>query len=502
MIELRPYQNTCIQRVRELFISRKRRVILCAPTGGGKTAMFTYMVVNSLARGNNALIVTDRVELLKQAGGSFERFGISPQMITAGSKPDLTLPCHVAMVETLSRRADDYAVFLASRKLVVFDEAHKASFDKLFPYLSDDCYVIGATATPERKGNQISLECFYSDIVQPVDTPDLIELGFLSKAKTYGIPIDLKGVKKVAGEYDPKALADRYAERKVYEGVIENYNRICPNTKTLAFSASISQSEMLCERMQNAGLNAKHLDSNMTYEDRAEILTWFKTTDNAILCNVGILTTGFDCPDVRTIILYRATTSLPLFLQMCGRGSRITESKSEFTILDFGNNVFVHDRWEAERTWSLKKKEKKKRNADDVAPIKNCPKCNNIVSKAAKECDSCGHKFKEEKDPNAVNEFVVLQLLPPHDRIRKLNMMTWEERAHLCKTAPNHREAMKMAASILHKTSYQSDAERFIDLLGQSFNWFRTKEAKERYSVLRGEGSSPMLPMALEHPTR
>jgi superfamily II DNA or RNA helicase len=464
--------------------------------------MFTYMVVNALSRGNNALIVTDRVELLKQAGGSFERFGISPQMITAGSEPDLTLPCHVAMVETLARRADDYAVFLASRKLVVFDEAHKANFDKIFPYLSNDCYVIGATATPERKGNQISLEMFYSDIVQPVDTPHLIELGFLSKAKTYGIPIDLKGVKKVAGEYDPKALADRYAERKVYEGVIENYNLICPNTKTLAFSASISQSEMLCERMQNAGLNARHLDSNITTDERNETLHWFRNTDNAILCNVGILTTGFDCPDVRTIILYRATTSLPLFLQMCGRGSRITDDKTEFTILDFGNNVFVHDRWEAPRTWSLKKKEKKKRNAADVAPIKNCPKCNNIVSLSAKQCDNCGHKFKEEKDPNAVNEFVMLQLLPPRDRVVKLNAMTWEERAHLCKTAPNHREGMKMAASILHKTSYQHEAERFIDLLGKSFNWFRTKEARDRYSVLRGEGSSPVLSASLEYETR
>ena len=43
--------------------------------------------------------------------------------------------------------------------------------------------------------------------------------------------------------------------------------------------------------------------------------------------NVGILTTGFDCPNVEAIILNRATKSLSLYYQMIGRGSRIAENK-------------------------------------------------------------------------------------------------------------------------------------------------------------------------------
>lgn len=35
-----------------------------------------------------------------------------------------------------------------------------------------------------------------------------------------------------------------------------------------------------------------------------------KILPNAVLCNVGILTTGFDCQTVGVIILYRAAKSL------------------------------------------------------------------------------------------------------------------------------------------------------------------------------------------------
>jgi DNA or RNA helicases of superfamily II len=60
----------------------------------------------------------------------------------------------------------------------------------------------------------------------------------------------------------------------------------------------------------------RHLDSTMDAETRKERLKWLKITPNAVLCNVGILTTGFDEPTIEVVILYRATTSLPLFLQM------------------------------------------------------------------------------------------------------------------------------------------------------------------------------------------
>ena len=117
MIKLRPYQTDIVDSLR-LTLGKHRRSVLCAPTGAGKTIMFTYMISEHLKRGGNVLVLTHRTELLKQSGSSFQKFGLSPEYITAGSKPDLTAKLHVCMVETLERRKEAYNEFIQSKSLV------------------------------------------------------------------------------------------------------------------------------------------------------------------------------------------------------------------------------------------------------------------------------------------------------------------------------------------------------------------------------------------------
>jgi len=470
--QLRDYQLTVVESILSSLTKGNKRVVMCLPTGGGKTRIFTYMVKRHLNKNGKVLVLTDRIELLKQAGGSFDSFGIEPELIIAGSKSDLTLACHVAMVETLSRRATDYATFIQTRTMIILDECHKATFDKLFPYFNDNTFVIGATATPYRSGKQPSLDQFYTDIIQVIDTPELIKKGFLSDAETYGLPIDLSGIKKKEGDYDLNDMANRYEERKVYQGVIENYNRICPNSKTLAFASNIESSKSLCSKMLSSGLNARHLDSTMTNYERVETLDWFKTVKDGILCNVGILTTGFDQPDVETVILYRATTSLPLFLQMVGRGSRTTETKQRFTILDFGNNIKTHDFWEANRTWTLNKVVKKKK---DVAPVKSCPKCNAMLSKQTPKCNYCGHVFRKTPKEQKEEQIAMLIRLPKKERLIIAN------RSDLITKAEMAKAKLISPFWVLHNMSNKQDAIEFCNLMGYKLGFVHHN--KQRFKV-------------------
>jgi superfamily II DNA or RNA helicase len=372
------------------------------------------MIAQHIKKGGKVLVLTDRKKLLHQATSSFHHFGIEPQHITADTKEITNTNCTVAMVETLYRRREAYKAFIESCTMIVIDEAHKTCFEKLFEYFNYNTFVIGATATPFRTGQQSSMDVYYQDIIQDIDTIDLLKIGKLSKCRTFGIDVPLDNVKKTAGDFNGKSLGQMYDENRIYDGVAENYIKHSNNTKAICFASSIQSAERLYAELDMKGINCLIVHSNKSEEWNDYCLETFEqapSNETLILINVGILTAGYDCPDIQTVILYRATTSLPLFLQMVGRGSRITTNKESFILLDFGNNIKRHNFWESPRIWDLKKK----RKAKGVAPIKECPICESFLPASAKECGYCGHEFKETPEEKLTKKIAELKELSRND---------------------------------------------------------------------------------------
>jgi superfamily II DNA or RNA helicase len=404
MIVLRDYQNEYINKIKDSFKLGNKSIVLCSATGSGKTIMFSYMTLEAINKGKKVLILTDRKELFTQSTSSLFKMGLNASEIKPKNDVNESNTLHVGMIQTIARRLEKLKGYLDSLDLIIIDEAHKTIFDKVFDYINPKTFVIGATATPHREGKQDSLKHFYTDLIQVIDTPDLIMLGNLSSPESYGVPINLKGVKLKGGDFDEKAQAKRFSEIQLFHGVYDNYQRLTRNKKALIFAPNVESSIELVESFNSKGLECKHVDCYMTDEDRNETLKWFEETPGAILSNYGILTTGFDCPSIEVVILYRATKSLPLFLQMVGRGSRVTPTKNAFTILDFGNNIKTHNYWESKREWTLDKKEKK----EDSAPLKECPSCYFINSNTASECINCGFVFK--KTEKEIEEEIIIEL--------------------------------------------------------------------------------------------
>ena len=400
MITLRAYQLSAVDNIRNFFANKKKRVILQAPTGAGKTIMFTYVALLTAVRNKKrVLIITDRKELLTQSGGALAKFNIKYGELSAKSKILPTENVIVSMLETLKSRLKKnmYKSWLSRFDLIILDEAHKNSFNKLFDYFNKSQFIIGATATPFRKKKINELAKYYDEIVNTVSIIKLITLEYLATPHSYGVTQDLSNVKMKGGDYDNVQLSNYYSDNKIYTGIYDNYKKLTYNKKTLIFCASIKNSKEVVNELLQHDLNVKHLDSKMSDVERTEILNWFKNNDNAVLSNVGILTTGFDCPTIETIILYRATKSLPLFLQMVGRGSRTTADKKDFTILDFGNNFLEHGFWEQDRIWKLEVEQKKRKNKQP-APVKLCPNCDAILHTSATRCKYCGYEYpKKEK---------------------------------------------------------------------------------------------------------
>jgi superfamily II DNA or RNA helicase len=107
------------------------------------------------------------------------------------------------------------------------------------------------------------------------------------------------------------------------------------------------------QTFKEAGYDVKHLDNTHSKKERSAILKWFNEKPDAILTSVSILTTGFDEPTVRNIILNRATKSLTLYFQMIGRGSRKLKNKDTFNVIDLGNNLARFGPWDANVDWQL-----------------------------------------------------------------------------------------------------------------------------------------------------
>jgi superfamily II DNA or RNA helicase len=428
-MELREYQKQAIQNIRLQFAQGKNRIILCAPTGSGKTIIFSEIARLTFERNNSVLIITNRKELISQTNNKLNQFGLYPDLLTAKTKdiPEKTIV--VAMVETLARRMKktDFYGFIEKFHLIIIDEAHIQSFNKLFEYINDKHFVIGATATPYRDSNMKPLKLNYDSIINVCQVKYLIENNFLSNPDSFGVPMNLKGIKTKGNDFDEEQLSTFYDDDVKYTGAVQNYLKHAKDKKALVFCVSIINSKSLSIQFQNSGIPSKHFDCYMSDAERSEILNWFFNTKNAVLCNVGILTTGFDCPEVECILIYRATKSLPLFLQMVGRGSRIAENKNNFTILDFGNNIHRLGLWEADREWTLEVKEKSKKTKK-VAPVKYCSECGAILPINIKICKYCGYEFPSKQEQKTEIDVILERLTPSQlQKTANINNMTIAE---------------------------------------------------------------------------
>ncbi|MEM7380803.1 MAG: DEAD/DEAH box helicase family protein [Bacteroidota bacterium] len=325
------------------------------PTGGGKTVVFSEIARRYINQNKKKVVVlTHRIELSLQTSNMLSGFGVKNMIINSEVKElrdDNEHMCYVAMVETLNNRLQENMVELSDVGLVIIDEAHYNSFRKLFKYF-ETSIILGVTATPLSSNIKLPMKDNYKKLIVGESISSLIQKKFLARANVYNYDVSLRSLKLgINGDYTVKSSDELYGNQNMLSKLVTAYEDIGKGTKTLIFNNGINTSRYVYEVFKKAGYNIRHLDNKNSASERREILDWFATTSDAILTSVSILTTGFDEPTVETIILNRATRSLTLYFQMIGRGSRVLPRKSEFSVVDLGNNVARFGMWDAPIDW-------------------------------------------------------------------------------------------------------------------------------------------------------
>jgi superfamily II DNA or RNA helicase/predicted nucleic acid-binding Zn ribbon protein len=447
-MQLRPYQVSAVDEIRGAF-KESKRVVLCLPTGAGKTVVFSEIVRRVLEKGRRVAIVTHRRELLSQAG-KLNR-------------------CDILMVETLNNQIKRGVVNLSSYDLLVIDEAHIGNFRKILEGFEG--FVIGATATPVSKPPMAQN---YGRLINSVGIGELIAQGYLCNPITYAMhPVDTSKIATRMGEFTAQGLDDAFNRPKVYEGVVQEFCKRWREKKAIVFcvniEATINTALEFADKLDGPRVYAVH--SKMSIEARARVMADYIASKNGILVNCGIATTGFDCPDIEVVVVNRATKSVALWLQMVGRGSRPTANKSAFTILDFGENVHRLGFWQEARDWGKAFAGTENKKGQGVAPVKDCPCCGAVLYASARFCEFCGEAFATEKKAERGSlELMAYEKLNGRYlfEIAKTPADLWE-----LKSRKNYKQAF--IERVLYYANY-SELRRFWDAKGYTQGYTNRRE--------------------------
>lgn len=333
----------------------KLKLLYQLPTGGGKTIVFSEIARRFINQfGKTVMILTHRKELAKQTSTALKNLGVQNRIINSTStiiKADSN--CYVAMVETLRNRIKAKKIETKDVGLVIIDEAHHNSFRKLLSSFKNAA-VIGVTATPFSSDLSKPMKRQYDSLIMGENIASLIQDGFLAKPQSFVYEVELNSLKTgIHGDYTVSSSNELYSSPAMLDLLLNAYQENAAGKKTLIFNNGIETSLKVQERFKEAGIAIRHLDNKTPDAERKEILQWLKKTKNAVLTSVSILTTGFDEPTVQHIILNRATTSITLYHQMVGRGSRKLPSKKTFSIIDLGNNIQRFGEWQQPVDWNF-----------------------------------------------------------------------------------------------------------------------------------------------------
>lgn len=391
-IQLRPYQQEFIKAISEA-LAKHRRVIACAATGSGKSKTFIAITRRAVERGTTVLIITEARKIFKQLtdeiGNCHE---ISPDVKYVDVRP---AHIYVAMAQTLARREAIITAFHSlpqANLLIITDEAHVGTPTKLLQRFPD-AYHIGFTATPDYRFAK-HLPTLYNDCVVGAQPRWLVDNKYLSPYRHFvRRVVDLDGLEKGASGDFSESSQERVFDRiEVADTLLADLTSY-PFRKAIIYCASIKHASDVAAELRNHGLNIAEVHTSNPKSDW-ELFNFMQfAPDSPNVCvSVGILTKGFDFPEIDLIVLNRATTSLPLYLQMCGRGSRLAQGKPDFTVLDYGGNAARHGLWDAERPWAEMWR-KKRKPREGVAPIKECPACLAVLAPFTSICPECGYTF-------------------------------------------------------------------------------------------------------------
>ena len=347
------------------------------PCGGGKSVIASEIAKRTTDNKHEVMFLVHRQELCEQITDTFSSYGVDMDF------------CTVNMVQTASRHLDRY-----NPTLIITDENHHCvanTYRKIYNAFPS-AYCVGLTATPCRLGGG-GLGEINDRLITGPSVKWLIQNNRLAPYSYYAPSLaDVSKLSTRAGDYSQQDAELLLNKPQIYGDVIKYYHKLGNNGKAVCYCSTIRHSENMAAQFTAAGIPAAHIDGNTPKDRRSELVSDFREGKIKILCNVDLISEGFDVPDCSVSILLRPTKSLTLFIQQSMRCMRYQPGKQAI-IIDHVGNVHRHGLPDTDRTWTLDPKPPNKKQSAATVKIKQCPVCF-FTHEPADTCPNCGHIYE------------------------------------------------------------------------------------------------------------
>lgn len=399
---LQDFQEDLRQQLLEVVSARPgaNRAVLTLPTGAGKTRTTVEALIDwwlGDRDGDFILWIAQSDELCEQAVQAFRevwidrgdqgvretirlyRFWGGRRIIPDEEGPGVIVSTIDKLRKSLlgPQPADRQAALLQllrSTGVIVIDEAHRAeaaSYRRALEALGVDFTartrstvpIIGLTATPLRSQHEETVRLarrFYNRLLRPRNLAEdpgaaLEELrtrGVLSRPEHKVIASTERALRLTKEQENyleefkdlhPDILAELGESKTRNRQLLNAILRMDATWPVLFFGCSVQHAEALALLLRRHGREAAVVTADTREATRRHLVEAFRHGEIAVLSNYGVLTTGFDAPRVRAIVVGRPTSSRLLYEQMIGRGMRGPSfgGTDECLVVDIDDNL-VH----------------------------------------------------------------------------------------------------------------------------------------------------------------
>lgn len=344
---LRPYQKEAVDAGVSFFKSdTKKNAILILPTGAGKSVVIANILAPLQGK---TIILQPSKEILEQNFAKYISSGYRASIYSASAgqkKVDTITFCTIGSIINKKH-------LFQGLEHIVIDECHSVNaregmykeFIEAFPKAK----VLGLTATPYRlyntlEGAQLKFLTrtrpkVFDEVLYYVQNSELFDNGYLAKLEYFVFNVvdrSMLQLNSTGSDFTEQSLRRYYKTIDMPSKIVEYSIRLLAKRKNLLiFCSLIEEAETVSKRIPGSVV----LTGQTRKEDRERILAQFKSGKIRCVVNVGVLTTGFDYPELECVLIARSTMSLALYYQIVGRAMRISPKKENAWIVDLGGNI-------------------------------------------------------------------------------------------------------------------------------------------------------------------